>query len=185
MKPPADALEDPLHREAVQRFLRAKEAFIAEWGAVGSSWGINRSMAQIHALLMVSAEPLSTDDIMRELHASRGNVHANVKELLDWGLIRSVLKKGDRKEYFEAEKDVWKMFCTISRQRKRREIEPVQRVLSRCESDTRDLGCPEALAFHQQVKALGEFVQTISSLLDSVSCDGKRHAIGMILKLVG
>ena len=170
--------------DAVKRFQQAKEAFIAEWGVVGSNWGINRTMAQIHALLMVSPLPLSTDDVMRELHASRGNAHANLTERMDWGLIRSVIKKGDRKEYFEAEKDVWKMFCTISRQRKRREVEPVQRVLAKCEQDTRGLDCPEALAFHQQVKALGEFVQTISSLLDNVSCDGKRNAISMILKLV-
>jgi DNA-binding transcriptional regulator GbsR (MarR family) len=167
-----------------KKFFAAKEAFIAEWGVIGSNWGINRTMAQIHALLMVSATPLSTDDVMRQLSVSRGNAHANLRELMDWGLIRSVIKRGDRKEYFEAEKDVWKMFCTISRQRKRREVEPVQRVLKKCDEDTAGLECPEAVAFNQQVKALGEFVQTVSTLLDHLSCDGKRHAISLILKMV-
>jgi DNA-binding transcriptional regulator GbsR (MarR family) len=169
---------------AVERFSHARESFISEWGAIGSSWGINRTMAQIHALLMVSPHPLSTDEVMHELRISRGNAHSNLHELMDWGLVRSVIKKGERKEHFEAEKDVWKMFCTISRQRKRREVEPVLRALRKCEEDTGHLDCEQAKVFHQQMKALGDFVQTIASLLDNVSCDGKRHAIQMIMKLV-
>ena len=81
-------------------------------------------MAQIHAFLLISAEPLSTDDVMEHLKISRGNANTNLREMVGWGLARSVVERGNRKEYFEAEKEVWKIFCIISRERKRREIEP-------------------------------------------------------------
>lgn len=92
--------------------------FITQWGAMGSWWGINRTMAQIHALLLITDRALSTDEIMDDLKISRGNPNMNLRDLAGWGLIRSVIRKGERKEYFEAEKDVWKMFCTIVRERK-------------------------------------------------------------------
>ena len=102
----------------------ARESFVHSWGALGSSWGVSRTMAMIHALLLVSDEALSTDEIMAELGVSRGNANTNLRELVGWGLIRKVVRKGERREYFEAEKDVWKIFCTVARERKRREIEP-------------------------------------------------------------
>jgi hypothetical protein len=82
-----------------------RDEFVAQWGAMGSQWGINRTMAQIHALLMIALEPMSTDDVMAELLISRGNAHTNLKELVAWGLVRIVVKKGERREFFEAEKD--------------------------------------------------------------------------------
>jgi DNA-binding transcriptional regulator GbsR (MarR family) len=106
------------------RLAAARDEFVTQWGAIGSAWGINRTMAQIHALLIVTPGALTTDEVMEELKISRGNAHMNLRELVGWGLIRSVIRKGERKEYFEAEKDVWKMFCTIIRERKRREIRP-------------------------------------------------------------
>src|SRR5687768_1997289 len=99
---------------------------------MGSAWGINRTMAQIHALLLTSAHPLTTDGIMAELRISRGNAHANLRDLADWGLIRSVIIKGDRKEFFEAEKDVWKMFSIIARERSKRQLRPALNVLKEC-----------------------------------------------------
>jgi len=95
---------------ATKDFENAKEEYIAQWGALGTSWGISRTMAQVHALLMISPEPLSTDQCMEELQISRGNAHTNLKELVGWGLVKIVVKKGERKEFFEAEKDVWKVF---------------------------------------------------------------------------
>src|SRR3954452_18999341 len=91
----------------------ARDEFITQWGVMGSAWGINRTMAQIHALLITATTPLTTDEIMDDLKISRGNANMNLRELCGWGLIRSVIRKGERKEFFEAEKDVWKMFCTI------------------------------------------------------------------------
>lgn len=146
-----------------------RDEFVVQWGAMGSAWGINRTMAQIHALLMVCPQPLSTDEIMAELKISRGNAHSNIRELVGWGLIRGVIRKGERKEFFEAEKDVWKMFCTIARERKRREIEPVLEVLKDCQDASRGLKSAEAKAFNAQMKELSEFVAMADTVLDKIS----------------
>ena len=108
-----------------ENFQIARMEFIAQWGTLGSSWGINRTMAQIHALLMIAVEPMHTNEVMEELQVSRGNANANLRDLVGWGLVRRVTYPGNRKEYFEAEKDVWTIFCTVARERKRREIDPV------------------------------------------------------------
>lgn len=147
----------------------ARDAFIAQWGAMGSAWGVNRTMAQIHALLMISSDSLSTDEIMEELKISRGNAHSNLRELVGWGLIRSVIRKGERKEFFEAEKDVWKIFCTVVRERKRREIEPILEVLASCRAQTADLDGQEAQAFHRQIAAIDDFVGIASKAMDRVA----------------
>src|SRR5215813_13627060 len=114
----------------------ARDQFVSQWGVIGSAWGVNRTMAQIHALLITAPAALSTDVIMQELKISRGNAHSNLRELVSWGLGRSVVHKGERKEFFEAEKDVWKMFCIIIRERRRREMRPAQSVFKVCLSPT-------------------------------------------------
>jgi DNA-binding transcriptional regulator GbsR (MarR family) len=146
----------------------ARDEFVTQWGAIGSAWGINRTMAQIHALMMISSQPLTTDDVMEELKISRGNAHTNLKELVGWGLVRSVIRKGERKEYFEAEKDVWKMFCIIVRERKRREIRPAINVLKDCIDRADDLKSPEAVAFTKQTRALCEFMEMADGVLSKV-----------------
>jgi len=146
----------------------ARDEFVTQWGAMGSAWGINRTMAQIHALLLVSNRPLSTDEIMQDLRISRGNANMNLRDLAGWGLIRSVIRKGERKEYFEAEKDVWKMFCIIVRERKRREIRPAINVLKDCIDRADDLKSPEAVAFTRQTKALCEFMEMADGVLSKV-----------------
>ena len=103
------------------KLAEAKSQFIQAWGTLGSKWGINRTMAQLHALLMVSPEPLSTEDMMAELNISRGNVNMNIRDLMDWGLVEKTFKQGDRKEYFWAEKDVWKITKQVAKERKKRE----------------------------------------------------------------
>lgn len=148
---------------------RAREEFISQWGSIGSAWGINRTMAQIHALLMTSPQPLCTDDIMAELRISRGNANINLRDLVGWGLIRTILRKGERKEFFEAEKDVWKMFCIIARERKRREISPAMAVLQSCGEKTRGLKTPEARAFHSQMHSLLDFLRLGERVLEAVA----------------
>ena len=106
--------------------LEARDDFVTQWGTIGTAWGINRTMAQVHALLITTGHLMSTDEIMEDLKISRGNAHKNLRDLVSWGLIRSVVRKGERKEYFEAEKNVWKMFCIIIRERRRRELRPAQ-----------------------------------------------------------
>ena len=159
-----------------------REEFIAQWGTLGSAWGINRTMAQIHALLMVSPQPLSTDDIMADLQISRGNAHGNLRDLVGWGLIRSVIRKGERKEFFEAEKDVWKMFCTIIRERKRREIRPAIGVLKDCIERAETLKDAEAVTFTKQTKALLGFVEMADSFLSKMTRSEQSKVIPWLLK---
>ena len=150
---------------------------------MGSCWGINKTMAQIHALLMVTTKPLCTDEVMKELEISRGNANMNLRALVDWGLVRRVFEKGDRKEYFASEKDVWKMFCTISRERKKREIEPVINALQDCMTMTgKD---KEGEVFRKQVEGLLEFVKTADLVLGKISREEKSKILPLLIKLLG
>lgn len=146
-----------------------QDALIAEWGSLGTQWGINRTMAQIHALLIISNKPLTTDQVMERLVISRGNAHGNLRELISWNLIRKVIIKGERKEYFEAEKDPWRILCIVARERRRREIEPLQEVLFDYSQQASELSSEEGQAFHNQVKTMAELVQTGSNLLEKLS----------------
>jgi DNA-binding transcriptional regulator GbsR (MarR family) len=106
-------------------YTEARQEFIQVWGALGSNWGINKAMAQIHALLLATDVPLTTDEIMEELQVSRSNANLNIRALLDWGLIYKKHIPGDRKEYFIAEKDIWEVAIKIMKERRRKEVDPV------------------------------------------------------------
>ena len=160
--------------ETAKTWETSREEFVAQWGALGSNWGINRTMAQIHALLMTAPEPMYTDEIMLRLHISRGNANTNLRELSGWGLIRLVVKKGERREYFEAEKDVWKMFIIIAKERKRRELDPALDVLKGCAEQTRGETAGAGRDFHRQMKELQEFVEFGMKVSDTVA--GMKHA---------
>lgn len=110
----------------------SKALFIRRWGEMGGYWGISRTMAEIHAMLYVSTDPVCTDDVMDVLQVSRGNASMNLRALVDWGLIERIHLRGDRKEYFVAMTDVWKMFETIIRQRTRREVQPILETIRQC-----------------------------------------------------
>lgn len=148
---------------------QARDEFVTQWGAMGTTWGINRTMAQIHALLLTVPRPLATDEIMAELRISRGNANTNLRDLVGWGLIRGIIRKGERKEYFEAEKDVWRVFCTIARERKRREFAPAMEVLRHCFDETKGLAGPEAEQFRHQMCAWLEFMQLGERILDRIA----------------
>jgi len=162
----------------------ARDEFVTQWGAMGSAWGINRTMAQIHALLITIPNPLSTDEIMEDLKISRGNAHGNLRELVSWGLVRSVVRKGERKEYFEAEKDVWKMFCTVMRERRRRELLPALEVIKNCTERTRHLKSAEAVAFQKQIGALGDFLTFSDNVITKVSASEQSKVIPWALKFL-
>jgi len=163
--------------------INARDEFIAQWGALGSVWGINRTMAQVHALLMTSERALTTDEVMAELKISRGNAHQNLRELIGWGLVRNVIRKGERKEYFESEKDVWRMFCTVTRERKHREIEPALRALRTCVEQTSSLRDAKAQAFVTQIKSLEQFLTQMDSLMDLMSKSEESFIMPSLLKL--
>jgi DNA-binding transcriptional regulator GbsR (MarR family) len=111
---------------------KAKKQFVLHWGEMGTRWGINRTVAQIHALLHVSATPLTAEEIAGTLSVARSNVSTSIRELQGWGLVRPVHVLGDRRQHFESIKDVWEMFRIIIDQRKRREIDPTLEVLQLC-----------------------------------------------------
>ncbi len=162
----------------------AREEFVAQWGALGSHWGINRTMAQIHALLMTAPEPMDTEQIMARLHISRGNANTNLRELIGWGLIRLIVKKGERREYFEAEKDVWKMFITIAKERKRRELDPALLVLKQCAEQTQTETAGPGKAFHDQMKELQEFVEFGMKVSDTVASMKHASALQWAMRLL-
>lgn len=132
----------------------ARQQFISSWGAFGTHWGINRTMAQIHALLLVSPDPLTQDDIMEELNISRGNTNMNIRELINWGLVERVILPGERKEFFTAEKDIWKVVRQIIKERKKRELEPMMQLLDKLEDVEGD----------KKDKKVKTFVDTVSSI---------------------
>jgi DNA-binding transcriptional regulator GbsR (MarR family) len=111
----------------------AQDTFIRRWGEMGQTWGINRTMAEIHALLYITGTPLCTDDVMERLNISRGNASMSLRALCDWGIIRRLHKRGERREYFESLGDVWEMFSIIAAERKRREMDPVLETIKQCQ----------------------------------------------------
>jgi len=113
------------------------EKFIVHWGEMGTKWGINRSVAQIHALLFVAGRPLPADEIAETLDIARSNVSGGLKELQGWGLVRVTHALGDRRDHFETLADVWETFRLILRERKRREVEPTVTVLRECTDQAR------------------------------------------------
>ena len=127
--PPGDAGLPEAGLPEVSRHQRALDEFVLLWGEMATQWGINRTMAQIHALLYASERPLDTDEIMDRLQISRGNANMNLRALLDWNLARKTHQIGSRKDYFVGEKDVWTIATTIIEERQRREIKPVQQAL--------------------------------------------------------
>ena len=171
--------------DTTTKLAEVREEFVSQWGVMGAQWGINRTMAQIHALLMTSAKPLSTDEVMEALEISRGNAHTNLKDLVGWGLVRIITKKGERKEFFESEKGVWEMFRRIAIERKRREIDPALAVLQRCKEETKDMTGKDAEIFHEQMKELEEFVSFASKMADRVAAMQHGKAMQLAFKLFG
>ena len=144
----------------------AKLQFIASWGAFGTHWGINRTMAQIHALLMVSAEPITQDDIMEQLNISRGNVNMNIRDLITWGLVDRILLSGERREYFSAEKDTWKVATQIIKERKKRELDPMLKLLATLEKIDGDKKDKNVKQFVDTISGIRKFGKQADQLLD-------------------
>lgn len=159
-----------------------KEKFIQSWGALGSSWGINRTMAQIHALLLISPEALSAEEIMEELQISRGNANMNIRALIDWGLVFKELKPGERKEFFIAEKDMWEVVKNIIIQRKKRELEPMLRVLD--EISSVDPESEEAEEFVEIIREIKLFSNKADSTLDTLVKSDSNWFVGTFMKMI-
>lgn len=142
----------------------AKAKFIQTWGGLGSSWGINKTMAQIHALLLISDEALTTEEVMEDLNISRGNANMNLRALIDWGIVEKEYKPGERKEYFVADKDIWALARQIAKERKKRELEPVQKALRQL-ADVEGQG-RKVEEFQKVTRDIGEFADQADSMLN-------------------
>lgn len=160
----------------------AKAKFLQSWGTLGSKWGVNRTMAQLHALLLISPDALSADEIMEDLGISRGNANMNLRALIDWGLVMKELKPGERREYFYAEKDIWKVARRIIIQRKKRELEPVRRVLDEVK-DIEGEGADVA-AFQKAVADISEFASVAENTLDRMTKAEKNWMMSYFLKMM-
>lgn len=161
---------------------KGKERFIQSWGAFGSSWGINRTMAQVHALLLVSQESLTAEEIMEQLQISRGNANMNVRTLIDWGLVYKDLKPGERKEYFIAEKDMSLVVKKIITERKKKELEPMIKILD--EISSVEGVCEESEEFCKVVGDIKLFASKADSMLDKLIKSDSNWLIGTFLKMV-
>jgi len=150
------------------KYSEGKEKFIQTWGTLGSQWGVNKSIAQVQALLLISPKPLTTDDIMEELKISRGNANTSIRQLLDWGIVYKKSVAGDRKEYFVAEKDVWKWALKIGNVRKQRELNPVLDLLKEISENSGKAKTDEEKEFAKQINELNAFTQQLGSLADKV-----------------
>ncbi|RSC95956.1 GbsR/MarR family transcriptional regulator [Tenacibaculum singaporense] len=144
----------------------AKLKYIHTWGSLATNWGINKTMAQVHALLLVSTKPLSADEIMETLKISRGNVNMNVRALIDWGIVSKEFVVGERKEFFVADKDIWELFKQITKERKKREIEPVLKVLDELQEDVKE-NSEEAEAFKKVMNDLSSVTKTVNGILEN------------------
>jgi DNA-binding transcriptional regulator GbsR (MarR family) len=149
-------------------FKEAKNKFVQTWGALGSQWGINKTMAQIHALLMVSSGPVSMEDIMEELQISRGNASMNLRALMDWGIVYKEYKAGERREFFTAEKDLDELAVKISKERSKRELKPALKILKDVSSISAN-HTDEEKHFVEQTTKLYQFVLRADNVLDKIT----------------
>ena len=142
-----------------------EQRFILHWGEMGTRWGINRTVAQVHALLFLSPKPLHAEQIASTLAVARSNVSTSLRELQGWGIVRVVHILGDRRDHFETVKDVWEIFRVIAEERKRREIDPTLRVLEECVMELKRSG-PDSAYTRERLEGMLEFLTTTSALFD-------------------
>ncbi len=140
--------------------------FVLHWGEMGSRWGINRTMAQIHALLYSSTRPLTAEEISQVLGVARSNVSTCLRELQNWDIVRVTHELGDRRDYFECQMDVWDMFRTVLAQRKKREIDPTLATLRECVTQARDQGTDPLT--QKRLRDMLDFFETVTDWYEQI-----------------
>lgn len=163
---------------------QAEQKFQELWGAIGTSWGVNRTMAQIHALLLFNESPLSTEEIMERLSISRGNANTNIRALIDWSLVYRHIKSGERKEFFTAEKDISKVFRVIVRERRKRELEPMLHILHELKNES-SLSGSQQKHFVEMIDNIEQFAGNIDKVLSMIEHSDKswiQSTISFLLK---
>lgn len=171
------------HSEA---YIKALDQFVKLWGDMASAWGINKTMSQIHALLYAESQPLDTDSIMDKLDISRGNANMNLHRLLDWELIYKVQFKGDRRDYYSAETDVWKIVSTIIMERQQREIAPIRAELEECINtlEAGGLKDKESLEFKQRIENYNNFLEMFERFTDALLPYINKKNLGFLKQLI-
>lgn len=159
----------------------AKKSFVLRWGEMCTNWGVSKTKGQIHALLLLSSKPKCSDHIMEELGISRGNACMSLKSLLEWGLIYKRCVEGCRKEYYVAEKDMYRVFRQIVIHRRKQELEPLIQMVH--EYDTLEADCPESEEFCQVVKDIKHFSVKADATLESIINTNPKWFIGTFMKM--
>jgi DNA-binding transcriptional regulator GbsR (MarR family) len=178
-----------IDRNYCMKLTNIQQPFILHWGEMGTRWGINRTVAQIHALLFLSPKPLPAEEIAETLNVARSNVSTSIRELESWGIVRVVHVLGERREHYESMKDVWEMFRIIVEQRKRREVDPTLQLLRRCLADSEASGVDSYS--RERLESMTEFFEAATSAYEEVgqvSPATLRRVLGMrgkIRRLLG
>lgn len=166
------------------KLIEARQQFVQSWGVLGSQWGINRTMAQVHALLLTASGALCTDDIMEQLKISRGNANMNLRELINWNIVERVIIPGDRKEYFQAEKDIWKVATRIMYERKKRELDPMVKVLTQLEQVEGDKRNADIKAFTDTIGNIRRFASQAEKTMDTMIRAEENWFVNQFMKLM-
>ena len=153
--------------------------FILHWGEMGTRWGINRTVAQIHALLFISAKPLNAEQIAEALLIARSNVSTSLRELQSWQVVRVVHVMGDRRDHFESVRDVWELFRLVLDERKRREVDPTLSILRDCVIEAEKAGPGETYA-KERLSDLLEFFETTTAWYEQL----RRLPTAMLVKFI-
>ena len=161
------------------KLTQATERYILHWGEMGTRWGVNRSVAQVHALLYLSPKPIPADEIVETLSIARSNVSTSLKELQGWGLVQLTHILGDRRDHFESKKDLWDLLMIIVEERKRREIDPTLIMLRECVAEAREDKeiDPE---IRKRIQTTLEFVESMTSWYDQVKRIPKPTLVALV-----
>nr|WP_294790140.1 MarR family transcriptional regulator [uncultured Mucilaginibacter sp.] len=161
----------------------ARLKFIEAWGKLGTEWGINRTMAQVHALLLITPGELTTEEIMEQLQISRGNANMTLRDLIGWGLVEKKHRAGERKEYFFADKDTWNIARQVAKERRKRELDPVLKVLDelcKVEGDKKD---ENFKTFNKSINDINKLAKNVDRTLETMIKAEENWFWGSVLKI--
>ena len=161
----------------------AKQKFIEAWGKLGSEWGINRTMAQVHALLLITPEDLTTEEIMETLQISRGNANMTLRDLISWGLVEKRHKPGERKEYFYADKDTWNIARQVAKERRKRELDPIIKILDELSKVQGEKNDPEFKTFNKSITDINKLAKNVDKTLETMLKAEENWFWGSMLKV--
>ena len=170
--------------EPIKILADGRQEFIELWGDMGARWGVPRSMTELHALLYIVGTPMNTDEIMKQLSISRGNASMTLRTLLDWGIITRAHRPDDRKDYYIAEQDVWKLFATVARARKRRELEPLTARLNSLSLKSNADATSDGVAHRERIESMLQFIIQFDGLSERFLSMGGL-SLDILSKLIG